>query len=123
MAKLCLPSVTLCAATSVNVAATIAALRTSLDKIEFADCMLFTDADVPCAGSNIRLVEIPRLRSRRQRRLQGIEDRRGIVAQIAAVGTAIAAGLGIYVAAVWALRVPEARQFWDLLVRRRRTEG
>ncbi|MET0510138.1 MAG: murein biosynthesis integral membrane protein MurJ [Thermoleophilaceae bacterium] len=48
---------------------------------------------------------------------------RGIVAQIAAVGTAIAAGLGIYVAAVWALRVPEARQFWDLLVRRRRTEG
>ncbi len=48
---------------------------------------------------------------------------RGIVAQIAAVGGAIAAGLAVYAAAVWVLRVPEARQIWDLLVRRRRTEG
>ena len=37
MARLTLPSVTLCAAASVNVAATIAALIRSLDKVQFAD--------------------------------------------------------------------------------------
>ena len=38
-----------------------------------------------------------------------------LVAQIVAVGGAIAAGLAVYGAAVWALRVPEARQIRDLL--------
>ena len=43
---------------------------------------------------------------------------RGLGAQIAAVGVAIAAGLGTYAAAVWAMRIPEARQFRTLLPRR-----
>jgi putative peptidoglycan lipid II flippase len=40
---------------------------------------------------------------------------RALVAQIAAVGAAIVAGLAVYAAAVWALRIPEARQFRTLL--------
>jgi putative peptidoglycan lipid II flippase len=43
---------------------------------------------------------------------------RSLVAQAVAVLTAIAAGLAVYAAAVWALRVPEARQVRRLLVRR-----
>jgi putative peptidoglycan lipid II flippase len=42
---------------------------------------------------------------------------RGLGAQIAAVGVAIAAGFGAYAGAVWALRIPEARQFRALLPR------
>jgi hypothetical protein len=48
---------------------------------------------------------------------------RDFVAQAIAVGGAIAAGFAVYGLAVWALRVPEARQFRDLLVRRRRAGG
>jgi putative peptidoglycan lipid II flippase len=40
---------------------------------------------------------------------------RSLPAQVVAVGVAIAAGLGVYAAAVWALRVPEARQIRALL--------
>lgn len=46
MARLRLPGVTLCAATSVNVAATILALKQCLNLVEFADCLLLTDAAV-----------------------------------------------------------------------------
>ena len=63
MARLTIPSVTLCAAASVNVAATVAALMRSVDKVQFADCILFTDRtelDLPTA---IRAVAIPRLDS------------------------------------------------------------
>ena len=42
---------------------------------------------------------------------------RGLAAQIAAVGTAIAAGFAAYAAAVWTMRIPEARQFRSLLPR------
>jgi putative peptidoglycan lipid II flippase len=48
---------------------------------------------------------------------------RGLLAQAVAVLAAIAAGFGIYAAAVWALRVPEARQIRALLVRRGRSQG
>jgi hypothetical protein len=65
MARRDLPSVTLCAAASVNVAATVSALRASMEGVAFADCLLFTDADVPVAGTGIRLVPIPRLNSSR----------------------------------------------------------
>jgi hypothetical protein len=65
VAKLNLPTVTLCAATSVNVAATIAALRACLDQVAFADCLLLTDADVATDHSGIRLVPIERLHSAR----------------------------------------------------------
>jgi putative peptidoglycan lipid II flippase len=40
---------------------------------------------------------------------------RSLPAQIAAVGAAIAAGGAVYAAAVWALRIPEARQVVRLL--------
>ena len=40
---------------------------------------------------------------------------RGLAGQIVSVGGGIAAGAAVYAAAVWALRVPEARQFRTLL--------
>jgi hypothetical protein len=62
VAGLALPSVTLCAATSVNVPATIAALRRCLDQVAFGDCLLFTDAEgVEAPGMTI--VPIPRMGS------------------------------------------------------------
>lgn len=63
MARLCLPTVTLCAATSVNVAATLVALRACLDQIEFAECLLFTDLETPEIPAEIRVVPIPPIRS------------------------------------------------------------
>ena len=48
---------------------------------------------------------------------------RSLVAQALAVLAAIAAGFAAYGAAVWALRVPEARQVRQLLVSRGRSEG
>jgi putative peptidoglycan lipid II flippase len=48
---------------------------------------------------------------------------RALVAQAVAVLVAIAAGFAAYAAAVWALRVPEARQVRQLLVSRGRSEG
>lgn len=65
MARLSLPTVTLCAAASVNVAATLAALRACLDQIEFAECLLFTDAALSDVPAEVRVVPIPRMRSAR----------------------------------------------------------
>jgi hypothetical protein len=48
---------------------------------------------------------------------------RDLAAQALAVLAAIAAGFAVYAAAVWALRVPEARQVRQLLVRRGASEG
>ncbi len=48
---------------------------------------------------------------------------RAFLAQAVAVLSAIAAGLAVYGAAVWAMRIPEARQIRDLLVSRRRPRG
>lgn len=61
--RLNLPQVTLCAVTSVNVPATIAALEASMAEIDFADCLLFTDADVARGNPAIRIIAIPKLRS------------------------------------------------------------
>lgn len=61
--RLHLPNVTLCAATSVNVAATIAALEASLAQVEFAECLLFTDSDVRPPDTAIKVVPIPRISS------------------------------------------------------------
>jgi hypothetical protein len=63
MAALPLPAVTLCAITSVNVAATVAALRASLEQVGSAECLLFTDADITPSTSGIRIVRVPRLTS------------------------------------------------------------
>ncbi|MES2159349.1 MAG: DUF5672 family protein [Pseudomonadota bacterium] len=61
--RLALSQVTLCAATSVNVAATIRALETSMAQIDFAECKLFTDARVTPDHPAIKVVPIKRLNS------------------------------------------------------------
>ena len=61
--RLALPQVTLCAATSVNVKATIRALEASLAQIDFAACKLFTDAPVTSSHPDISIVPIERLGS------------------------------------------------------------
>ena len=48
---------------------------------------------------------------------------RSLIAQAASVLSAIAVGSGAYIAAVWALRVPEARQIPRLLASRGRSDG
>ena len=55
----------------------------------------------------------------------GLDDLlgRSFGAQLVAMGGALVAGFAAYAAAVWALRVPEARQIHRLLVSRRRREG
>lgn len=61
--RLHLPNVTLCAATSVNVAATIASLNASMAQIKFSDCLLFTDAEVLPDNPAVKVVPITRLLS------------------------------------------------------------
>ena len=63
MQKLALPTVTLCAAASVNVKVTIDALTTCLQQVDFAECLLFTDVDVGGINPLIHVVPINRLRS------------------------------------------------------------
>jgi hypothetical protein len=61
--RLALPQVTLCAATSVNVKATLRALEVSLAQVNFAACKLFTDVPVTPAHDGISVVPISRLNS------------------------------------------------------------
>ncbi|MEO6091862.1 MAG: DUF5672 family protein [Novosphingobium sp.] len=56
--RLTLPTVTLCAVASVNVAATLRALEACVDRIAFADCKLFTDALVRPRHPEISVVSI-----------------------------------------------------------------
>ena len=58
MPPLQLPTVTLCAASSVNIAATVAALEACMDQVQFADCLLFTDAPLADLNPAIRAVPI-----------------------------------------------------------------
>lgn len=60
---LALPQVTLCAVTSVNVAATVQALETCLAQIAFAECLLFTDAEPIVRDPAIRIMPIAPLTS------------------------------------------------------------
>jgi hypothetical protein len=55
----------------------------------------------------------------------GLDELMGgsLLAQLAEVLVALVVGVAVYAAAVWALRVPEARQVLDLLVRRARHQG
>lgn len=62
-ANLALPQVTLCAATSVNVKATLRALEASLAQVDFAACKLFTDAPVRPDHPGISVVQIQKLDS------------------------------------------------------------
>jgi hypothetical protein len=61
--KLALPTVSLCAVSSVNLDATLSALRASLDQIDFAQCLLFTDHGPRTVDPRIQIVRIPRIRS------------------------------------------------------------
>jgi len=63
MAKLSLPTVTLCAAASVNVEASLAALQTCVSQADFAECLFFTDAVIPAPLPGIRVVPTSRLSS------------------------------------------------------------
>lgn len=56
--RLSLPRVTLCAATSVNLAATVRALEASLAQINFAACKLFTDKPLKPDHPGITVVPI-----------------------------------------------------------------
>jgi hypothetical protein len=58
-----LPQVTLCAVTSVNVAATAKALEQSMAQVDFAACKLFTDAEIVPMLMGIDVIKIPRLSS------------------------------------------------------------
>ncbi len=58
-----LPQVTLCAVTSVNVAATLSAMEACIAQVAFADCLLLTDAPVQPAHPAIRVVQIDRIGS------------------------------------------------------------
>ncbi|WP_205836026.1 DUF5672 family protein [Asaia bogorensis] len=62
-ARLHLSQVTLCAVTSVNVAATLRALETSLRQVRFGACRLFTDISVSPAHPEIEVIPIVPLRS------------------------------------------------------------
>jgi hypothetical protein len=63
MPRLDLPSVTLCAATSVNVEATIAAIEASTSRVRFGEVVLFTDSVQQQAPDEVRFVPIAPLRS------------------------------------------------------------
>ena len=58
-----LPQVTLCAVTSVNVAATITALERCLEQIDFGACRLLTDVTLSPAHPGIEVVKIERIAS------------------------------------------------------------
>lgn len=61
--RLALPQVTLCAVTSVNVAATVKALEHSMAQIDFAACKLFTDTEIVPAPIGVTVIKIPQLSS------------------------------------------------------------
>mgnify|MGYP003638660102 CR=1 FL=1 len=61
--RLALPQVTLCAASSVNVAATLRALEASLAQVDFAACLFFTDALVVPTHPGITIVPVAPIRS------------------------------------------------------------
>lgn len=61
--RLYLPQVTLCAVTSVNVAATVRALEASVSQIRFGACKVLTDAQIQPDHPEIEVVRIAPLRS------------------------------------------------------------
>ncbi|WP_255209817.1 DUF5672 family protein [Sphingobium xenophagum] len=54
-----MPQLTLCAVSSVNVAATIRALKASLAQIDFGACKLFTDSPIHPDHPDINVIPIP----------------------------------------------------------------
>jgi hypothetical protein len=65
MAPLTLPDVTLCAASSVNIEATLAAMMRCMDHASFGRVLLFTDCRISDAPPGLEVVPIARLASAR----------------------------------------------------------
>lgn len=63
MSRLLLPTVTLCAATSVNVPAAAAALEACLAQVKFTQALLLTDSDIRSSHPELNVVQIPRIES------------------------------------------------------------
>lgn len=63
--RLNLPQVTLCAVSSVNVAATVRALEVSLSQLNVASALLLTDSPARPVDPNITVVRIPQITSSR----------------------------------------------------------
>ena len=63
MSRLQLPTVTLCAVTSVNVPATVAAMQESMRHVDFGQCLLLADAEPKPIPSEIRVVPIQKIAS------------------------------------------------------------
>ncbi|WP_233994120.1 DUF5672 family protein [Porphyrobacter sp. AAP60] len=61
--RLALPDVTLCAVASVNLAASLAAMKRCLAVANFGKALLFTDAEIPDLPQGIEKVAIPRVGS------------------------------------------------------------
>ncbi|PJG45165.1 hypothetical protein CAF53_25525 (plasmid) [Sphingobium sp. LB126] len=61
--RIFLPQVTLCAATSVNIKATLRALQASMEKIVFSSCKLFTDVDITLDHPDISILPIRKIGS------------------------------------------------------------
>ena len=61
--RLQLPQVTLCAAASVNIKATISAIKLCTEQIEFSSAKFFTHSFVSENSEDIEIVKIPRLNS------------------------------------------------------------
>ncbi|OYX62024.1 MAG: hypothetical protein B7Y89_11235 [Novosphingobium sp. 32-60-15] len=61
--RLSLPQVTLCAISSVNMAATLQALAISMEKADFAKCLLLTDVDIGPAPFGVEVVRIAKMTS------------------------------------------------------------
>lgn len=61
--RLSLPQVTLCAVTSVNVDATVDAMRACMAEVEFGACLLLTNADPDLADAGIEVRRIDPIRS------------------------------------------------------------
>ena len=61
--RLQLPQVTLCAVTSVNVAATVTALERCLEQIDFGSCRLLTDLAISPVHPGIEVVPVARIDS------------------------------------------------------------
>jgi putative peptidoglycan lipid II flippase len=99
-------------ATAASVAVQAVVLRRALGRLELGR-LAWTTARVVLASAALAAVSL------------GVWDLlddalgRGLGAQIASLGVALAAGAAVYAGAITVLRIPEARQIWNLLRRRR----
>jgi putative peptidoglycan lipid II flippase len=98
-------------ATAVSVAAQIVVLRRQLGRLELGR-LTWTTLRVSAAGAALAGTSYG---------VWYLLDQalgRGLGAQVVSLGAGLAAGAGVYAAAITLLRIPEAQQIWRLLSRR-----